>query len=614
MKNKYSNTTLNFLIESEYFSFLDLSLSEELIKLFSLPEIHAEPLIALICYLSLAMRHGHLCITVDDQELKPDPWTLWEENSASKAPLTSSEEQLHWKTLINLISIGKQLLPEKFLTKIKTDNFDPHQVQTPLCVMDQRIYFQRLWFYETTFLHYYQEFIKHSPALVINKTNVENTLEKLIETKKILPEQATAILGSCEHSLTIICGGPGTGKTYTAGMLVRILWESLNENDRQNFKISLAAPTGKAAANLQKSLLNASDHTLLSGLKAKTLHSLLDLKATGIPVETQPLSFDLILIDESSMIDVRLMAVLFKSLKPGSRIILLGDPYQLPAVESGSIFADLIVGAKTDQSKVNLVELKRCLRVELQGILQTAAAIHAGNAGETLKIFQEDNQIEGIHRLKIDEQHSTAKITKEICTKALEFYQWKDFRSMQPEQILQHFNRFRLLTPLRKGPFGVEELNRQISDELKTFLLKKSDPYFAVPILLLKNDPRQELFNGEVGVLIKPQFKEQEGSLMASEGDYAFFMDKDNGIKKIPALLLPPYEYAFCLSVHKSQGSEFEHLLLLLPPGSERFGRELLYTAVTRAKRQLTLWSNDKTLEATIERQNQRLSGVSSRL
>jgi exodeoxyribonuclease V alpha subunit len=172
---------------------------------------------------------------------------------------------------------------------------------------------------------------------------------------------------------------------------------------------------------------------------------------------------------------------------------------------------------------------------------------------------------------------------------------------MEPREMMDAFNRFRILSPLRKGPHGVEAINE--------LFLKK--PSHAAPIILTKNDRGLELFNGETGVLIrkdlsKPHFQ---------EGDYAIFPgDRPDAIKRVPAVLLPPFEYAYCLSVHKSQGSEFDHVLLMLLEGSENFGNQVLYTGVTRAKRKLEIWCSLATLKKTLSHKSQRLSGISERI
>jgi exodeoxyribonuclease V alpha subunit len=365
------------------------------------------------------------------------------------------------------------------------------------------------------------------------------------------------------------------------------------------FEIALAAPTGKAAANLQKSLLSASGNDALAAISgAQTIHGLLGIRVGDSPKPPLvPLSADLIIIDESSMIDVRLMSQLFAAIKPGARLVMLGDPDQLPSVEAGNIFSDLI---KTAENDTLVSRLSICLRAELQGILKFATAIKSGDVSACSAALENQGGDGSIEKLSDDLDFS------ELLTKyVIPFYDVKKPMEMSSEELLKYFERFRILSPFRQGPFGVEAINKQIAK-----LLVRDTSASVTPIMLLKNDARQQLFNGEVGVLVT------KGTKGIEQGDYAIFPSRDGltPTRKIPALLLPSFEYAFCLSVYKSQGSEFEQVLLILPEGSEVFGREVLYTAVTRARRRLMLWEKPGTLEATVERCSQRLSNITNRL
>ncbi|MBA3239587.1 MAG: exodeoxyribonuclease V subunit alpha [Parachlamydiaceae bacterium] len=603
---------LETLTVNGYLSSIDLSLAQELLKGDPAP---LESAAALICYLSLTARCGHLCIVIEGKQIIPDPIATWNENRyAEKGEMQEAVAKDLLQQALNLISVGSHELPHKIITEITQYETQSSLVQTPMCRMGNRFYFHRHWYYETFLLEHYHKFISHSPRITPDIHLVGTKVKKLKEQNRLLPEQAQAILNACINTLTIICGGPGTGKTYTAGILISTLWDALTDLQKEKFEIALAAPTGKAASNLQKSLLNATKGIdKLSSLQAKTLHALLSIRGSGAPQEIEPLAYDLVIVDESSMIDVRLMGALFAAMKPGARLILLGDGHQLPAVESGSLFADFVQNEKNPSVKGRVNYLNTCLRVELQGILDLADAINRGNSEGTLRLFENGSQESGIQRLIVKNEKNAAK---EICSLAFQSYKMHNLSSLDPKDLLAHFNRFRLLSPLRKGPFGVEEINRLVGQELKKSLSEKAfgEVLFIAPIMLLKNDYRLELFNGETGVLIRPSYRPNQGDFEIGTGDYALFASKDGEVKRVPALLLPPFEYAYCLSVHKSQGSEFDHLLLLLPPGAECFGRELLYTAVTRARRQLSLWSDDATLSAIVQRTNCRLSGISQRI
>ncbi len=363
-----------------------------------------------------------------------------------------------------------------------------------------RIYLRRNWECEQRFIHHYHRLKGQTPAISLPEFTLDPSLES---------EQKLAIHNGAKRSLSLICGGPGTGKTFTAANLIRNVLPYLNP--------VVAAPTGKAAANLRRAL---------DGLcPVTTLHSLL---------KRGHLEADLVLVDESSMIDAELMATLFASIKEGARLILIGDRDQLPPVETGHFFADLA------EDRELVTELGRCLRAELSEIVEMAQAVKAG--------------------------------------KAVPIEPLPDFRAIA-EAVFER--KACILTPLRHV---VRYLNSKLLKEDQ----KRGGTRF--PIMICVNDRAIDLYNGDVGEL---------------EGEFAYF-----GEKKVPAYLLPRYEYAYVISVHKSQGSEYDEVVVLLPEGSEAFGREMLYTAITRAKKRVTIHSKEEIVTQILNRQDHRLSGV----
>ncbi len=602
---------LNFLMENGHLAYIDIAIAEEMLKD---PTEENECAAALICHLSAASRQGHLCLEVTEDHIFPTITGLWECN---KDESLFDEDDLKGnapdccKDIEDLIRIGTEKLPQDIFFEVQLSETNPKALQTFICKMGTRFYFQRHWYFETLFLQHYQRLSKTSPAIEFNPLIVQTKVAELQSQNKLLKEQADAIINSSRQALMMISGGPGTGKTYTAGLLVDILLEAIPNDKKNSFEIALAAPTGKAAANLQKSLLRALQGLQsASKLQAKTLHALLGLRGSESPEHPHiPLSADLVIVDESSMIDARLMAYLFAFIKPGARLILLGDPLQLPAVESGSLFADLISLAKLAGNS-SITELQVCLRAELQGIVNFASCVKNGDVNGCETMLNELKSDSGVRRLNFE-----LNASKEICLHALPFYRTQSISKTEPEALLKHFDRFRILSPFRKGPYGVESINSKILKELHKAHLHHTP--FITPIILLRNDPRLDLFNGETGVLVRKCSASEsifDGDF--SQGDYALFpgRSENEGVRAIPALLLPAFEYAYCLSVHKSQGSEYEHVLLLLPEGSEGFGREVLYTAVTRARKKLELWDQPGILKKTIARQSCRFSGLIGRI
>jgi len=494
----------------------------------------------LVASLSQAVRQGHLCLTIN-QSVIPSTRDLLGENIDDE-----------------LIEAAKSF-PQSPYIHLEGDRF----------------YFQKFWMSEERFRTHLQRMIDCLPAIQLDEERVEASLEG---HDNLLPEQAHAIRLACRHSLSVITGGPGTGKTFTAGVLIQTLWEAMTSEQRGLCRFVLTAPTGKAAIHLQKSFQRVCQQ--LPGfppLQAQTLHSLLGIRPGGR--KASHLMADLILVDESSMIDVQLMSLLMASVKSGSRLIFLGDSHQLPPVEAGSLFTDMIGQLE------EVGQLTQCLRVELEGIRYLSDAIYSGAIDDMFQTINEEKS--GVKRLNFS-QGKLSALVGDIVSHAIK--KQPALSEFSYSAIKQYLESFCLLSPLRKGFFGVDHLNQEISRKIKEAYIR--------PILITKNDPRKGLFNGDTGILVN--------------GEYALFPDSDESLKKIPALLLPPYEYAYCLSVHKSQGSEFDHVALLMPPGAESFGAELFYTGVTRAKRQIEIWGSDEVLQAAVEKKNIRHSGLTA--
>lgn len=253
--------------------------------------------------------------------------------------------------------------------------------------------------------------------------------------------------------------------------------------------------------------------------------------------------------------------------------------------------------------------LKTCLRAELKGILDLAQTVNSGDSVQAVRMLSMPGSLPGVEANLHDE--SSKNLHKKFIEQASGLFEHPDISVDAPEKMLDLFNRFRILSPLRKGPFGVDDLNAQIKlHQSRKFRNRNA---FMAPIMILNNDSRMELFNGEVGVLVK--FKNEDDDDFFHEGDYAIFPGITNvPVRKLAAVLLPKFEYAYCLSVHKSQGSEFDHVLLLIPEGSEIFGREVLYTAITRARKKIEILCQEHTLVQTIRQHSLRLSGILDRM
>ena len=568
MASSTSNQAFTYLetaVEIGALSLFDLEFSKMLFL--NHPEVD-EMIVGLVCHLTKSAREGHLCVKLKNQKLIPSPVEMWLRDC-------SEEPSVDLIQFINQLPQAFNEIPSEFLTIVNSDLSQyPDQ---PICRFENSIYLQKNWMFETHFLIHLKKMLSRTPELVAEDQNV---LEELSHSS-LNHHQIQAVLLAFRHSLSVICGGPGTGKTHTAGTFVSIFTKIFQN---PNLRIALTAPTGKAASKLRSSLGEISH----AQVEALTLHSLLNLSPDS-PYDYPPkkhLPFDLIIVDECSMIDVKLMASLLPAIKKGARVILLGDPDQLPSVEAGSLFSDMI--NHLDSSFV--MRLHECLRVELQDLVSFGKEINQG----TISCFPDcvcciNPTTEQPWKM---EEELIGQVMKNFPVN----YSVKETESV--------FQAFRILSPLRNSLMGVDKLNDKLLYLVHQKIAEGAE--YAVPIMITKNHPKRELFNGETGLLVR---KRGVSAYSIEEDDYALFNER-----KIPALLLPPFEFAFCMSVHKSQGSEFEHVFLALPKGSEWFGREMLYTAVTRAKKKLTIYGDQSVIEPTLKNHCQRSSGVGERL
>jgi exodeoxyribonuclease V alpha subunit len=526
----------------------------------------------------------------------------------NEAPQLLSSEEL--EELRAWIREGMEELPPALFTEILQES--QKIPQTFLCKYRDFLYLQRYWVEESYVASGVRRWLKEKPALTVDMERVRGELEHL----SLLPEQMSAIESGCRSCLTVLCGGPGTGKTYTAAQFVKVYWESLHPTQRMGCNIVLTAPTGKAAMHLQNGLTRALNQEAgqegtyekkLIPTQSKTLHSLLHgyKKSSFNQPLLQKLAVDLVIVDESSMIDAQMMGKLLDAVPSGARLLFIGDPYQLPPVATGAPFAELIHFLEKNAPQ-QVVSLKTSLRMELRSLVDLAEKIHEGRVEEVIKMLSDDKSAISFSPLQNSLPSEVRKTQKKIIDKV----DRQSRLDKDPISALRNMNTFRLLSPIRKGPYGVDTLNA-LCYEQAIARVEREIP-FIIPFILVHTDNRLRLYNGEVGILVRTLHDNNRGPYMLAEGDYALFPAGEGNapFRKVPALLLPAYEYAYCLSVHKSQGSEFDEVLLLMPSGSEMFGREILYTAATRARKKLEIWGEVNVIEEAINRRSFRMSGM----
>ncbi len=429
---------------------------------------------------------------------------------------------------------------------------------------------------------------------------------------------ATALL----RNFTVISGGPGTGKTSTVVRIIALL----QQQGIPARRIALAAPTGKAAARLESSLRQANERLEASSPAAAelpntatTVHRLLGSQP-GSPYfrhhRENPLVVDVLIVDEASMVDIALMCKLLEALPMQSRLILLGDHNQLASVEAGAVLGDICgyrrafsanfatwlerllgVSLAGDSSLApladSIVMLRRSYRfAEDSGIGVVAEAVNNGDLSPLL--FQEWRDVEWLQSDKDPIQHAVA---------GFRHYMEAVASAASPEEVFRVFDRFRVLTVLRRGIWGAEGLNRAIESELRALglLHYQQGWYPGMPAMIARNDYGLGLYNGDVGIC-----------LATDQGrGRVYFQSSQGAVRSISVSRLPAHETAFAMTVHKSQGSEFEQVLMVLPDrDSPLLTRELLYTGITRARSTIQIRAPREILEVAIGRRSQRSSGL----
>ncbi|WP_282296982.1 exodeoxyribonuclease V subunit alpha [Stenotrophomonas sp. PS02289] len=454
--------------------------------------------------------------------------------------------------------------------------------------------------------------------------------------------QARAAAVALRHPLVLVTGGPGTGKTTTIARVLALLTAQALQAGQPAPQVALAAPTGRAAERMAESLRAAVtplralgvDDAVCDALpvSGSTLHRLLGV----IPDSPRfrhhadnPLPYDVVVVDEASMIDLPLMTKLVDAIGSGTRLLLLGDPDQLPSVEAGDVLSAILaasgdgLGVQADDAEalrpllasVNLAPEQpsrpfRGRRVQLQrGYRQSdaldlaplAAAVRQGDADSALALLRSDD-LAGVHfhedQLDPLEQHRDVLLSH-----------WRALgEAADPDQALALAGRLRLLTALREGPQGARGLNERIEAWLAGTTRAGSGPrYFHGRLLLVtENSYRHRLFNGDIGICLR----DGTGAVMAW-----FPGDGPGQPRAFHPAALPAHESAFAMTVHKAQGSEFESVWLQLPRRDTRvLSRELIYTGMTRARHSLHVLGGEDVFRAALARHASRLSGLSARL
>jgi exodeoxyribonuclease V alpha subunit len=456
---------------------------------------------------------------------------------------------------------------------------------------DLYLYTRRRKAQEDRFLNSMDRLISRQGAPLID--DLESLMDVMNQegASTFSPDVRDACLKVNREPFFIITGGPGTGKTTALAGLIHALNKAVKQQGRDPLKIALAAPTGRAAKRMEQSLgaWNINE-------PARTLHKMLKIRFdTGEPGfnSSNPLPVDLIVVDEASMIDLRMMTLLFDALPPRGHLLLVGDKDQLPSVEAGALFSDFLHDSHEPGHRLSgkILMLKKVYRSN-KTIINLASAIIRGEIRETLELLKNSNENSCVH------YHSLPERGEDLFQGAVRFYNeaiprfsggfrekvadWET-RKEEIDRWFTCYNDRIILSPARKGLAGVERLNREMGERLFP------QSYHGIPLMMSSNDYDLNLFNGDRGVIF----------LFAGES-HVFFQEEE-GYRHIPLTYLEKWEFSWVQTIHKSQGSEFREVMVILPPGAERMlSREILYTALTRAKEGVILYSDFSTVESCL--------------
>ena len=501
----------------------------------------------------------------------------------------------------------------------------------PLTLEHGRLYLARYQAYERQLAG--QLLSRAADLPRVDEAQLSESLTRLFAFNAQQPDwQRLAAAQAVRRKLAVISGGPGTGKTTT---VVRLLAALLEQPGGERLAIGLAAPTGKAAARMAEAIRNAKaglpvSEAIKAALpeEARTLHRLLGSRGDSPQVRhnaANPLALDVLVVDEASMVDLALMAKLVDALPPNARLILLGDKDQLCAVEAGAVFAELCEGrgfdaqAAADLQRITgqpvavapptsrlgdaVVLLTHSHRFAGDsGIGELARRINGGDVSGTLNLLKEQRS-----DLAWNAQPTPADLLERLDRGYAPFL--AAAKSADPQAAFAAFNDFRGLCAQREGSWGVAGINEALEARVKrrNQVASRERWYVGRPVMVRQNDYALGLFNGDIGICLHSEFGLRVYFESGGSGEA--------GYRPFAPARLPSHDSAFAMTVHKSQGSEFSEVLLVLPEQpSPLLSRSLFYTGITRAKHKVEIWGLPARLGEAVATRAERAAGLAERL
>lgn len=592
----------------DLFSEIDVQFARFMTRISSHPD---DALFLAAALVSWATGNGHVCLDLE---------------AVAGQPLDSEKDQGNGSFYPDLSSWVKSLERSGVVGR-------PGDEMPLILDGDHRLYLFRYWEYESLLVERIRELVK-SNAHYRGEALLKEGLAAFFKGADTTgPDwQEAACFAAATRRFCVISGGPGTGKSTVVSRMLALISLQGSGNPVQ---MALVAPTGKAAQRLQEAVRAATEvqHFLQSIQKmlpseASTIHRLLG-PISGSPFfrhhAENPLAVDGVIVDEASMVDLPLMSKLVQALPAHARLILLGDQDQLASVEAGAVLGDICdrgmphhhsrdfcAGYHRLTGKVipegpgpairdSLVRLEKNYRFgEESGIRSVSRAVNRGEGEEALAILKKGS-FDDVSWVTLPGPAALPGALKQRVLSGYRPY----LEAQDPERAFLALERFRIMCALRKGPYGVVSLNRIVERILRAEnLISPGERWYrGRPILITRNDYTLGLFNGDVGLL----FPDRD----AGGESRALFRKQDGTFRKIHPARLPEHETVFAMTVHKSQGSEFDDVVLILPDQpSAVLTRELIYTGLTRARKRGEIWGRDDVFLEGVSRRIERSSGL----
>ena len=607
-----SDFDLQLLLQHDVLGSIDIHLARTLARLVS----GTTPLVTLATALaSRAVQQGHVCVDL---------------RRIAGTTLVSAEQNQGAGTILPPINVWLEQLRESPLVSQAVDEATPR----PLVLDDKdRLYLYRYALYQK----------RLSANLKMRASTFEDVDLPLLADglKRLFPsdgpdEQKRAAAVASLRRFCVISGGPGTGKTFTVARILALLAEQSLKQHGTPLRVKAMAPTGKAAQRLIESLSKAAKDLDVSEDVRRTIvtpTSTIHRSLGFMPMtptrfrhnEENPLPTDVVVVDEASMVDLALMSKLVEAVPAGARLVLLGDKDQLASVEAGSVLADIygdgsstishemstrlsalgISSVTSDRSAGiddGCMHLSRSRRyAEQSGIAAVARAVNGGDAASALATAGSSGDVRLFPATSAALPPSLEKMV---------IASFVGLTDVAPTERLAKLSRFKILCAHRRGPGGADLVNPLVEKLLAGHNIIRPDQlwYDGRPILITANDPVLDLYNGDVGVIcIDNQTKVPLAHFASVNGP--------EGTRSFAPARLPAHETVFAMTVHKSQGSEFDHVALLMPDAvSQVLTRELVYTAITRAKKAVDIYSAPEVFAAAVMRHIERSSGLKDEL